>query len=368
MAGRRRAVIDDREILQEGFARFVTAARELEQSYEALKARADAVDGELERSNLALQRSLAEREAMFSALPIGVLALRGDGSTGSCNREAERLIAAARQAGVDLVRRAAGEVAFADQVVRVRRVDLDDGELLLLEDRSRLEQLEREVQRLDRLAGLSELALGVAHEIKNPLNGVMGFASLLERSDDPDAMRRHAGRIREGVAAVDDIVKALLGFARPADKPASTATLRQVVERVAAAANLPRTRITLSGASHAPVDADAFARVLSNLIRNAIEASPAAHVHIEARLADHMLELLVEDDGPGVPANVAAGAFEPFVSTKERGTGLGLALSARVLSFLGGGLELLNPGEPGARFSITVPIVCEAPEVEEAAS
>lgn len=358
--------MDESRILKEGFAQFVTAARELEAGYAALKQRAAAVDLQLQASNRALQQSLAEREAMFSALPIGVVALRADGTMGSSNREAERLLVAGQAAGVDLLQQLGGEVAFAEWVVRVQRVDLPHGELLMLEDRSRLQQLEHQVRRLDRLAGLSELALGVAHEIKNPLNGVMGFANLLERSTDMPTMHRYAGKISQGVRAVDDIVKALLGFARPSDKPTSAAPLEQVIERVAMAANLPRTRWQLRGAADVSVDADALGRVLSNLIINAVEASPRARLQFEATVRSGELELLVQDDGPGVAAEVAQNVFEPFVSTKQRGTGLGLALSTRVLSFLGGGLELLNPGQPGACFRVRMPVVAAQPVMAEA--
>lgn len=350
---------DEQQILKDGFEQFVTAARELEAGYAALKARAAAVDLQLQESNRKLAQSLAEREAMFSALPIGVVALREDGSLGSSNREAHRLIEAARKAGEDLLQHRTGEVSFGGSVVRVRRVDLPDGELLMLEDRSRLQQLEGEVRRLDRLAGLSELALGVAHEIKNPLNGVLGFSNLLERSDDVPTMRRYAGKIGEGVRAVDEIVKGLLGFARPADKAVAVAPLASLIERIATAANLPRSRWQLRGATDVCVDADALGRVVSNLIRNALEASPNVRVTMDATIKGSELELLVEDDGPGVSAEVAQKVFEPFVSTKQRGSGLGLALSTRVLSFLGGRLELLNPGSAGARFRIRMPIAAQ---------
>lgn len=353
------AETQDVRTLEAGFAQFVLAARELEASYAALKLRADAVDLQLQQSNRALERSLAEREAVFSALPIGLVTLREDGSVGACNREGTRLLEVAATAGVELLARGAGECTFDGFVVRVRRVDLPQGELVLLEDRSRLEELEAEVVRLDRLAGLSELALGVAHEIKNPLNGVLGFANLIERSDDAFAIRRYAGRVADGVRAVDDIVKALLGFARPADKPEHRASIETVVERCAASANLPRSRWQLHGsaaARAATVDADALGRVVANLVRNAVEASPDVQLGMRVRLLQNRLELLFEDDGPGVASGVAAQVFEPFVSTKQGGTGLGLALSARVLAYLGGELELLNPGEPGARFRVRVPI------------
>jgi len=360
--------MDERQILKDGFAQFVTVARELEASYAALKKRAAAVDLQLQESNRALQQSLAEREAMFSALPIGLIALRKDGTMGTSNREADRLLTAAYAAGVDLLQHRSGEVASDGCVVRVRRVDLPDGELLMLEDRSRLQELEHEVRRLDRLAGLSELALGVAHEIKNPLNGVMGFANLLERSEHMPTMHRYAGKISEGVRAVDDIVKALLGFARPSDQPVSVASVERVIERVACDANLPRSRWHMRGAVDTPVDADALGRVMSNLIRNALEASPRARLSIDASTRNGELELLVVDDGPGVPAAIAPTVFEPFVSTKPRGTGLGLALSTRVLSFLGGGLELLNPGQPGARFRVRIPIATALPAMAEASA
>ncbi|HEB53034.1 MAG TPA: ATP-binding protein [bacterium] len=131
----------------------------------------------------------------------------------------------------------------------------------------------------------------------------------------------------------------------------------QVIEQVAVDVNLPRARCTLRGERDAKVDADALGRVLANLLRNALEASPSARVTIDARVVRGELELVVQDDGPGITGELADRVFEPFVSSKQKGTGLGLALSARVLSFLGGGLELLNPGEPGARFRVRVPIV-----------
>ncbi len=354
---------EDRERLHEGFAQFVAAARELERSYGELKQRADAVDRELRQTNAALQQALSERDAVFAALPIGLCALRADGSVGSRNVEAERLCAAARAAGVELERRAPGEVAFGGIAVRVRRVALPDGELVLLEDRSHVQELEREVHRLDRLAGLSELALGIAHEIKNPLNGVQGFAALLERSEDPAQMRRFAGKIVQGVRQVDDIVKALLGFARPERQRGRAATVAEIVTESAQAAGLPAVRVQLSGARDERVDADALVRVLTNLLRNALEAAPAVRVRLHAQVRLGRLELTVHDDGPGIPAQLGARVFEPFLSTKERGTGLGLPLCLRVLAFLGGDLELLNPGEPGACFRVRMPLLEETKPV-----
>jgi signal transduction histidine kinase len=346
--------VDDGE-LQQGFARFVTAAAELERSYAALQARAAAVDLELQATNRALQESLAEREAIFAALPIGLLLVEPDGAARCCNQEAQRLVAlAGRQ--LDLARCAPGEVVLDGGLVRVRRVALASGELVLLEDRSRVQELEREVHRLDRLAGLSELALGIAHEIKNPLNGVMGFAALLERDPHgPDAVR-HAQRIGRGVRQVDEICRALLGFARPARGGERLAPLHTVLGAAARSAGLPAGRLQLVGDGELAVDADALERVVAILMRNAIEAAPAVRVTVTAAARHGRLELVVRDDGPGLPADLGKRILEPFVSTKDRGTGLGLPLAVRVLSFLGGELEPLFDGGPGAAFRLRMPL------------
>lgn len=345
--------------LEQGFAQFVAVARELERSYAALKARADAVDAELRVANAALQQALAEREAVFAALPIGICELRADGAVARRNVAAERLCVEARSHGVELERAGEGEVDCGPLAVRVRRVALPDGELVLLEDRTAVQELAREVHRLDRLAGLSELALGIAHDVKNPLNGVQGFAALLERSDDPAQMRRFAGKIVQGVQQVDGIVKSLLAFARPERSRGRAVPVAGAVAEAARAAGLPEVRAQLTGDRDARVDADALVRVLTNLMRNAQEAAPAVRMQLHATARAGRLELTVQDDGPGVPADVGARVFEPFLSTKERGTGLGLPLCVRVLSFLGGDIQLQNPGEPGARFRIRMPLFDE---------
>jgi signal transduction histidine kinase len=353
--------------LQRGFAAFVDAARQLEHSYAELKARAEAVDLELQQTNLRLAQALAERDAILAALPLGVVALDTGGAVTFRNGEAARLCALAAGHGVDLCAAPTGDVAIGGGAARVRRAGVPDGALVLIEDRSRIHELEREVHRLDRLAGLSELALGVAHEIKNPLNGAMGFAALIERAPDAGAVRRHAERVREGLAQVDAIVKSLLAFARPDRGRVAVAALGAVVGEAAASAGLPASRVRLDGDAALPVESGALLRVLSVLFCNAREAAGgAASVRVAASGDAGRLELLVEDDGPGVPAALGDRVFEPFVSTKERGTGLGLPLAARVLAFLGGDLALLNPGRPGARFRVRMPLPASAPAPAEA--
>ncbi|GAB4145105.1 MAG: ATP-binding protein [Planctomycetota bacterium] len=349
--------------LREGFEAFVQASLRLEKSYAELKARAEAVDLQLAESNARLQQALAEREAIVAALPIGLLARKDEGRIICCNGEAERLREIAEKAGVDLEKIEDGDHEIGGASLRVRSVAMPGGRLVLLEDRTRMIELEREVRRLDRLAGLSELALGVAHEIKNPLNGVMGFASLLQRKGGEAG--RFARRIVDGLRQIDEIVKGMLSFARPRAARSRSAPLAEIVGRACAAAALPRSSVSLSGDVEARAESEALERVLANLFRNSREAG-ARSVNVESRIDGGNLVLLVRDDGPGVPEDLGPRMMEPFMTTKERGSGLGLAIATRVLSFLGGEIALANPGEAGACFRIRVRLPSEPAEASRA--
>ncbi len=355
--------------IRKGFEVFIEAARGLEESYQSLQARAAAIDLQLAETNTELERTLLEREMIFRSLPVGVLVTNGKGEMTWCNQEGDRLVDLASTAGLALTQQAEGEFEAGVASLRLQRVTLPDGgELVLVEDRSQVVHLRREVDRLDRLAGLSELALGIAHEIKNPLNGVMGFAALMSKTNDADKLQRFAGKVNEGLAQVDSIVKALLAFACPVDKAQQRAPLAQIVGEAASAAGVPLSRVDLSGSKDVWAESMALARVLAILFRNSAEAAHEApagaeapadvQIRVHADIADDRLVLLVSDSGPGIDRDLAARIFQPFVSSKERGHGLGLALACRVLSFLDGGIELLNPGELGAVFRLAVPNQC----------
>jgi signal transduction histidine kinase len=124
----------------------------------------------------------------------------------------------------------------------------------------------------------------------------------------------------------------------------------------AACAGIPVSRVAAAGDLNERVESGALVRVLDNLFRNSIEAAgDDVAISLTVSTRQNELEILVRDDGPGVSSELGQKVFEPFVSSKKRGHGLGLALASRVMSFLGGTLELLNPGEEGATFRILVP-------------
>jgi two-component system sensor histidine kinase FlrB len=351
--------------LREGFRAFVEASRSLESSYAALKQRAAAIDLELTSTNRALERALREKETILRALPVGVLAVQTDGAVIWSNPEGDRLRVALAALGCELTALPEGECERGGLCLAVRRAALPDGgTLLVVEDRSPLSRLAREVDRLDRIAGLSELALGIAHEIKNPLNGVMGFAALMKSCRSDEDLRRYASRVREGLHQVDDIVREMLAFARTPARAAAPEPCRAVIDRAASAAGVPRASIELSGDGDVQVEGAALTRVLANLFRNSAEAGAGtAAIRVNVAAQPNGVTMTVADDGPGVAAELGSRVFQPFVSSKARGHGLGLALASRVMSFLGGSLELVNPGRPGAVFRLALPAASAAREV-----
>jgi signal transduction histidine kinase len=356
--------------IRKGFEVFIEAARRLEASYQSLQARAAAIDLQLAKTNKQLEETLLEREMILRSLPVGVLATSPAGGMTWCNQEGRRLVELASAAGLSLARQPDGDLDVGTASLRMRRVTMPEGgDLVLVEDRSQVAHLRREVDRLDRLAGLSELALGIAHEIKNPLNGVMGFAALMFRTTDPDRLHRFANKVNDGLRQVDGIVKALLAFARPVDKARARAPLSQIIGEAASAAGVPASRVELSGTVEERAESMALVRVLAILFRNSAEAAGTDGVSIRvcASVETDRLVLTVSDSGPGIDSDLAERIFQPFVSSKERGHGLGLALACRVLSFLNGSIELLNPGGAGAVFRLSVPHESFPDDAEEEA-
>jgi signal transduction histidine kinase len=353
--------------LQQGFAAFQQAATRLTVAYESLKRRVGELDLELQDRNRRLRDAVAERDTTLARLPVGVVTLDATGAVRSMNAEAQRILDG-RQLPPSGFPTQDGDVRLGSEpplLLRLRNASLPDGgRLLVLEDRSRIEALEREVLRLDRLAALSELAFGIAHEIRNPLTAVAGFAGLLRRSRDPGRVAEWGQRIEDGVRQVDEIVRNLLAFARSGAQELQATTARELVRRACTSLSLPESRVTMAGPAldrSFVTDPVGVRQILVNLLRNAIEAGGVeVPLYVAATATGRALHIQVVDGGPGIPPELVAVVFDPFVTTKAAGTGLGLALCQRVAGCLGGSVRLegSRPGE--TRFLLELPLCDEA--------
>ena len=237
----------------------------------------------------------------------------------------------------------------------------------LADARESEQALSRTLAHEQRLAGLGRVVAGVAHEIRNPLAGMKLRLDLLARGKElPGEAQEDVAACLGEIERLDRVVRSLLVVARRGPAQTQSIELGALVdERLALATELATTtgaRLVRRGAATLSSDRDALARVIDNLLRNAIEASPrGGEVAIElaceedgAAGSDARVELSVIDEGQGVPASRSAEMFEPFFTTKPEGTGLGLWLSRSLLEALGGTLDYFRE-EGRTRFRVTLP-------------
>ncbi len=195
-----------------------------------------------------------------------------------------------------------------------------------------------------RLAGLGRLAAGMAHEIRNPLAGMKLRLDLM--ADDPalgDEARVDVKACLAEVARLDRLVHSLLGVARKGNAPAEDLALHALVDERIALVGSESIRVSRTGEARCTTDRDALCRVLDNLIRNAVEASPpGSEVQVAVARDPSGVHLRVVDQGPGIAEARAAELFEPFFTTKPAGTGLGLWMSRSLVETLGGALRYLR--------------------------
>jgi PAS domain S-box-containing protein len=234
-------------------------------------------------------------------------------------------------------------------------------------DISEERRLREQLIHSERLSAVGQLVAGVAHELNNPLQGVMGNLELMIGAEDRPQNRADLEEIRVAGARAAKIVRNLLTFARKSALDRSVEDLNEIVRATLAwrATDLRAHEITLDEelAPALPlilVNREEIQQVILNLLLNAEHATRASDrpgvLHVRTRCERSTVSLEIADDGPGVPRDVAARIFEPFFTTKfvGEGTGLGLSVSLGIAEAHGGALALV-PSERGARFVLTLP-------------
>ena len=237
------------------------------------------------------------------------------------------------------------------------------GALLFVEDRTETRRLEREVSSRRELAALGEMSAGIAHEFRNATGTILGWARLAARTDDAAARARHLEAIQAEAEHVARVTGDFLFFAKPERLETAPCDLGALAREIAAEQKVitPAVDVSVAG-TFAPAEADAalVRRALVNLVKNACEAAldrpGGGRVVLSGDSGAGTVRVAVEDDGPGVPDASAAKLFVPFYSTKEAGTGLGLALVAKIAALHRGGVSVERSAAlGGARFVLSLP-------------
>jgi PAS domain S-box-containing protein len=263
------------------------------------------------------------------------------------------------------------------------------GAVEVFHDLTKIKRMEREIARLNTLAALGEMAAAVAHQVRNPLSGILGYGSLLKRDLEPDDPRQKlVARITDGVEALNKTVTTLLDYTRNDEINRErvrldeflSSTVRQFKRDHDILAHDMNFEVSRSGppseeSDQYQLDPVLMRQVLLNLFTNASEAcrgagtvaieyqklprQKAAQLYSEKvmlALDETVFEISVQDSGPGIPEESLDSIFAPFFTTREGGTGLGLAVAWKVIKAHGGEILVDNPPSGGARFKILLPV------------
>jgi signal transduction histidine kinase/CheY-like chemotaxis protein len=244
--------------------------------------------------------------------------------------------------------------------------------LLLLRDVTEENLMQERLLQSEKMASVGQLVSGVAHELNNPLTGIVGFAQLLLMRDLDERSRQQVETIQAEAERASKIVQNLLSFARrrkarkePTDL---NALVRRVVELRSYEHHLRNIDVRLDLAPDLPqtlVDPDQIQQVLLNLVINAEQAvkdRDRGWIEVRTRVRNGSIVLTVQDNGPGIAPDALRRIFDPFFTTKQagEGTGLGLTISYGIVDDHGGRIYAESPPGKGALFTVELPIVTGA--------
>ncbi len=355
-----------------------------------------------------VQRSEERYRELVQSSPVGILEISEDGRILTANEAAAKILRRTREQLLALpaerLYRDVGErlrllADFrSDGVLTERDVEYaaGDGSTIVLSLTSRrvpgaeggpprcqdvirdvTEQraLQQKLLQTEKLASIGQMISGIAHELNNPLTGVLGYAQLLMEGECPPAIRRDLERINQDALRCKKIIENLMRFARKERPRRSVVSLNEEVEAVI---ELRRYHLTVGNIQVAKeldpdlpytlADAHQLQQVFLNIVNNAVDAMQEARgsgtLTVRTAVRDARIHVEFEDDGPGIAPDHVARIFDPFFTTKEvgKGTGLGLSVSYEIVHEHGG--EILVRSEPGkgATFTVALPVERITPE------
>lgn len=218
---------------------------------------------------------------------------------------------------------------------------------------------EAAVRRSERLAALGQLSAGLAHELRNPLGSIRGSAELLVKraAGESAIVGELAEIIREEVDRTNILVTRFLDFARPLEPVRAATDVTTVINRAAHHARVEIIRNFSPEVPQLRLDPALMEQVLLNLLSNAAQASPpGAPITVVTRVHEQEAEIAVVDRGCGIPAEKLETVFNPFVTSKQEGVGLGLAIVSKIVDGHGGRIAVESEAGKGSTFRVYLPL------------
>jgi two-component system sensor histidine kinase FlrB len=357
--------------LQAAFRAFGSVSEQLSSAFDALRRQVAQLRAELGEAHAGKEHLAARLSALIEGLPGGVLVLDPHGVIQETNPAAVALLGEPllRQTFATVLARAAvnsGAIGEHTELrtgrfVNVSRRELcEGGEVVLLTDITESHLMQLFLTRQQRLVTMGELAAGLAHQIRTPLAAALLYASQMTLPGrSAEDVSRCSGKTVDSLKQLDKLVNDMLAFAHGGavrERVSVSALLEQVAQWLRPALR-PGVRLTIR--TQAPglmvrANAPSLVSALLNLATNALQAA-AADLDLELlgrRSADGRAEIVVSDNGPGVPAHIRERIFEPFFTTRTRGNGIGLAIVKSVVEAHAGSVRLAE----SATFIIDLPV------------
>ena len=346
----------------------------------------------ISRATLATMRRYTEN--VIESMPDGLITLDVESKVLSCNSKAEELIGhtQAEIEGKEIdsilsqfpIEQLQQQKEFLEQLVvstleggeemamKISASQLLDpeakriGTVLILRDMREIRRMEKQLERARRMAALGSMAAGIAHEIRNPLGTLRGFAQFFgSRAEKQSESRQYADLMVSEVDRLNQTISGLLQFARPREPNIiqidTERLFRKTEQLMQADFNSHSVSLQIEYAENRKdiklsADPDLLLQVLLNLLKNAINASiPGGKVILKIWQDEKSVRIQVQDNGKGMDKDEQERMFDPFFTTRKKGTGLGLAVSHQIIEQHDGCFEVLSTTEKGTTITIILP-------------
>lgn len=373
----------DIETLLRAVELLTETSRRMEEAYRGLETRVHDLTRELAEKNRELAVTTEYLSGLLESMTDGVVAVDNDGTITRFNRAAASILgyrggevvgysfsdifgrdfAAPRIPGEMCLRAKSGRmvpVSERDSIIfdeSNRRL----GRVKTFQDLSEIIALREQVRQVDRLAAVGEMAASVAHEIRNPLGGIRGFAELLAQDiAEEDPRKRLVEKILAGTRSLDRVVNELLEFTRPVELQLRPVSCASLVDAAAGFLTYDRDRIRLIDEIGPGVrvlaDPDKMRQVFLNVLVNAVQSiSDTGEIRISASVLENYVMVTIRDTGCGMTPAQLREAFTPFFTTKEKGSGLGLAVSRKIVEGHGGRITADSTLGRGTAVTVQLP-------------
>jgi PAS domain S-box-containing protein len=405
--------------LDEVLCKFDLSAERLQDSYNQLQQQIGSLNLELEEKNEQLKCNLIEKErsknhlySILESLPSGVVVVDGAGKVTTFNRAAEQIVGKTKKAvaGSDfkqmlkplfpgefpsitpptdtglsegegiLTQEQGREVQVKFTIIPLREQDsvtrkMVESSIIIFQDVTQLRRLEEQAERTSRLTAMGEIAVSIAHEVRNPLGSIELLATLLKQEAKGDADKQKLTEyIVAGVKSIDYIINNLLLFSKPQPPIFQHLTintfLNDVLKFIAPSLKLAQIELVTAFAEKDLLisgDAELLKQVFLNVIWNAMQAMPyGGELLVSSKLSENTVrrspgagyvEIAITDAGTGIAEDHRDKIFDPFFTTKEKATGLGLAIVHNIVEAHGGMIEAESELGKGSAFTITLPLL-----------